>query len=294
MIKRLAFLIASAPLLCIFGKEAPGAYKCAVLDRVFEVAISGSSKSGSALAVLERVAEGSAQTVSAASEALLGLKPGEFQDRSFTDTVVRSHAFRRIGESGLPGTLDFLEAVDPSGWGQDETQQVWPDVQVALREAKLMRIPDPSDRVQFLENTVTERHDPISNSLVISWAVDQLCDSSSRSSLPVIERSIRRWNPTGRGEEDIRFCYARMDVVTRHTDRAKALGSVLSVATSAYDQRLTHWALRALAAMRSPDADAEMDRFAVEIEKLPDGSSQKQQLLEFSQSVRVLRRKALE
>lgn len=69
-----------------------------------------------------------------------------------------------------------------------------------------------------------------------------------------------------------------MQVISRNPDRTKALGSVLSVEGGTEDDSLLTWAINQLFEMQSPKADAELKRFASEIEKLPNGSTQKQRL----------------
>ena len=80
-----------------------------------------------------------------------------------------------------------------------------------------------------------------------------------------IKYSIQRNLPGKEGEHELRFCEVRIRVANRYPDRAKALGSVLSTDTSSDDERLIRWAIDKLAAMHSPGADAELQRFSTEL-----------------------------
>jgi hypothetical protein len=70
------------------------------------------------------------------------------------------------------------------------------------------------------------------------------------------------------GEEQLLFCEARIRVVNRYPDRAKALGAVLSLDASTQEERLLRWAIDQLKLMHSPAADAELKRFQTELAEL--------------------------
>jgi hypothetical protein len=143
---------------------------------------------------------------------------------------------------------------------------MWSSAQIALREAELIRIPDEPARVRFLEDTTGEK------TAAASWAVEELCNRGSRQSLPSIRESILRRDPTSRGADEITFCEARMDIIARDPDRAKALGSFLSVSSGVTDHHLLGWTINQLRALGSPEAEAQVQRYADEIESLPDDS----------------------
>jgi len=74
------------------------------------------------------------------------------------------------------------------------------------------------------------------------------------------------------------FCEGRMGVVSRNPDQLKALGSFLSVSGGFTDLDLIGWAISKLEAMKSPRADAELERYAKEIDALPEDSTLKREL----------------
>jgi hypothetical protein len=69
-----------------------------------------------------------------------------------------------------------------------------------------------------------------------------------------------------------------MDVVSSDPDRVKALASVLRVRAGMTDSEQIGWAINQLRDVNSKRADEELDRFADEIESLPDGSPLKTEL----------------
>ncbi len=117
--------------------------------------------------------------------------------------------------------------------------------------------------------------------------IGQLCDCGVATALPEIQRLMRRGEESERTEEDIRFCEARMRRVQTDPDRAKALGSVLRVDGTTENSRLISWAINQLDSIRTPEADAELDKFAAQLAKLPPEHPLRQ--FAFEGEIRTLR-----
>jgi hypothetical protein len=175
-------------------------------------------------------------------------------------------ALRSLGRTGLPEAADFLRNFDLSDAAGDKSNRLWPAAQIALREALLSGIADAQLRSEFLENVLNEPHDARSNSSVTHWAVDELCDYGDSVALPQVRRSIRKRGNGQRDEDEIAFCEARMQIVARDPDRARALGSVFgsiaSLESTPEGKRLIQWATLQLIPLHSPSADAELERIA--------------------------------
>lgn len=261
---------------CPATTPPPFHFECTLVDRVAEVAKSGSPAQAAALEILERVAEARMDTAVPNLEVQGGLKPGQLRGPEFKERIVRAEALRKIAELDLPDALTFLRSLTGGDFTPHDGQ-LWPDAQIALSQALLRRIPDQPSQIKFLE-AVSQ------TSVAYLWSVEELCNRGSYSSLPIIRATIRRHDHTRRGERRIAFCDARMDIVSRDPDRIKALGSFLSVRTLPDQGRfpshpdLVGWAISQLQDMKSPRADAELQRFADEIEDLADGSERKQSL----------------
>lgn len=269
------------PILCFANSPLPYAGQCRLLDKILAAVAAQPQTATIALELLERVALGRTPEINSEFEAQVGAVPGYLQNPEFKTPTVRAYAFWKIGETGLPDAVDFLAKLKPADIGIDTSQQIWPAAQIALRNARLKGIENPQAKVEFLKSTLTGPHDAISNSAVTTWAVNQLCDHGAHTASPEIQKSIRARMERQDGEDEIRFCEARIQVVFRNPDRVKALGSVLSVAGVTEEDRLVRWAIYQLGEMRSPDADAELKRFATEIGRLPDSSPQKRRLTAF-------------
>jgi hypothetical protein len=174
--------------------------------------------------------------------------------------------------------MTFLESLKASDLAADTTGMVWPAAQIALRDARLRQIPDAGLQVRFLEDSLTGMRD--GRGPLADWAVNELCDRGSVGSTPVVIQSIRSRGNGLRDEEELEFCVARIRVVAGNPDPVKALAPILDVQSDSGDaqrglsdprRRLAGWAIDKLNSMQSASADAELDRFARQIEALPEG-----------------------
>ncbi len=270
--------------LCLATTLAPFFHECALLDRVLGMTGSESATRYIALDLLERVAGGTMDAVGLELETQvgLGLTPGRMHQPAFKDPEVRIYALRKLGDVSLPEALVYLQNLKKDDLMPDSSGQLWPNAQIAFHQALVNRITDELGKTEFLESTLRER------SPAASWAAEELCNRGSHRSLDLVRESIRKRNPTPDGEQQIGFCQARMEVLSLDPDRIKALGSVLSVSEGSNDRQLVGWAILQLYSIKAPKADAELERYRVEIGKLPKDSPQRAALLGTEQTIRRL------
>jgi hypothetical protein len=266
-------LLVAAALGCGATTPYPGQAECGVLDRVVEAAAANPSMRPAALEIFERIAEERMVAAAVDIETKVGFRAGELHISNYRAYEVRSCALRDIAKLDMPEALAYLESLKREQFDDRRFgRQVWSSAEIALREAQLNRLPDESAQVRFLENTTAEK-------TAAWWAVQELCNRGSYQSLPFIRQHITtRVIVSQNVDRDIRFCQQRMDLISRDPDRVKALASLLSVRSGLIDSELLGWAINQLRDMNSPRADAELDRFADEIDDLPDGSSRKNEL----------------
>jgi hypothetical protein len=248
---------------------------CKLLERALSGPQAQTQQNNVGLDLVKRIALGSDGSVVADLESQLGLKPGQLKGLSLKTPEARACAFRVIGETGQPEAERFLQGLKQADFESDKTQQIWPTAQIALKDARLRQITDPQSQIDYLENTLTAMTD--GRGAVADWVVNQLCDRGALTSLAIIQKSIRSRLNGQRDEDEVRFCETRIQVIRRNPDRVKALGSVLTVDRGEED-RLKLWAIYQLDSLRSPLADAELDRFASEIAKVPPQSPARQRL----------------
>jgi hypothetical protein len=284
-------LLAAAfmPMLCLGTVPPPFAYESSLLDRIGSATTAMHSRRV-ALEFLERVAEGKLPDIDSKLAAQVGLKEDELQKllaANLRHPTVRVHTLFVLGRTGLQEAVDFLSNLREENLGVGTSHRVWPAVQIALQQARLALILDPQQKIEFLEGILSELYRGPASGEVVSWAEDELCNQGSLISLPNIRASILR-HQSIHAEGEIRFCEARLRVLSRGPDRLASLGYVLNVGNSE-DARVTRWAIDELASMHSSKADEMLDRYATEIERLPAGSLERQRQSEFRQTILTLR-----
>jgi len=250
-----------AVAFCLTAESLPFADQLRLLDRVLTAAATKET-SETALKLLECVAAGRADSIQDGWESQVGIAPGQLKAKAFADPYVRAHALWNIGETGLPEALEFLTRLTPSDFRVDASGRLWVDAQVALSDALLNRIANPQLKIEFLVHTMK-------TSVAAAWAGEELCNRGALSALSDVQSWMKGRRSGQPGVDDAEFCEARMRSVARDPDRAKALGlvfsSFVSLANSFQGQRLLTWAIGSLGTMKSPEADAELDRLRDEL-----------------------------
>jgi hypothetical protein len=267
----IAFLAVVSP--CIGTTPFPFYFECSLVDRVSDAAKAAPATRSIALEILERVAEGRMAGASPVLEVQIGLKAGQLHGAEFKESTVRAHALKKVGELDLPEALTYLLGLKRSDIEPDLSGSVWPAAQIALRQAQLNQVSDEAGKIRFLEDTTSER------TAAASWAVNELCERGSFQSLPFIREQIRKSLSLPQDvKRENEFCEGRMGVISRDPDRVKALGSFLSVSGGVTDDKLLGWVIGKLQDMNSPRAEAELQRYGKEIDRLPEDSRLKREL----------------
>jgi hypothetical protein len=275
------FCMLPAASFCVASSQAPFSAETGVVDRIV-VATRSSDLRIVALAALERVAEGKSLEIDASDASRLGLRLPELQDPYMKHLAVRAYAMRRIGDVDLFEALDYLSRQRRADFKPDESAQLWSAVLLGLDTARLNRILGSQEKILFLEGALND------GGVVAWWAANELCDRGSQNSLPLIRLSVKRRTSSQRGEDEIRFCEARIEILSRDSDRTKALGSVFRLGQETDDLNLHLWAARQLVNLHLPEADRILERYRVDLANLPDLSPEKQRLYTVEDEIRSL------
>lgn len=259
-------LLVAMGVACLATSLPPFFHECSLIDRVGAAAKGDLPTYSAALEILERIAEGRMGSADPNLEARVGLERGQLHGPEFKNETVRSYALRRIGELDVPEIITYLQNLKKDDFQPDISGRMSSAAEIAFRQAQLNHIDGQQEKIRFLEETTRDR------SAAAWWAVQELCNRGCQESLAVVRESIWRQEPTDRGREQADFCEARMAIIARDPSRTKALGSFLSTNNGGTDQELTGWAINELHDINSPAADAELGRYAHEIDQLPDGS----------------------
>lgn len=253
-------LLAAGAVVC-WGAVEPNYREGLVIDRLVAGGRANAGLRPLALETLARIARGLPDSVSPEAAAAFGVPAGN--DAFFGAEDVRMHAVLAIGGSGFPEA----EAVLASIQLEPNPPAYLPRALLGARQrAHYEQLPDAREKESYLAELIRQG-DPG------NFAVGEACDSGNSRLLPLFESAT----VTSGGitqpmvpPEVMRVCREKIYVLSTNSDRAKALGSVLKVSDQPGDYELMVWAVMELEKMNTPEADAEMKRFAAEVDKLPD------------------------
>jgi len=153
-----------------------------------------------------------------------------------------------------------LKALHTEDLPADRNYTIYAAVQIAYRRALLSREPNPNVQRAFLEDLLQRRSDQWVSGQIFSWALSELCNRGSLTSMHVIEKALEKGDRRS-NIELIRGCEAEMTIVNSDPDRVKALGSALDRLTqeqtgTPLDRRLVIWATGQLSRDKSREAQA--------------------------------------
>jgi hypothetical protein len=244
----------------------PFSGECQALDAVYRSALLP-SMSSVALRILEAVAE---KRPDIFFEPATTDRFHFFSSRylNFEDSVVRVCALERIGATGSPAAIQYLDALTPNQITSDPSRTVFPSGKIALKKALLKMEPDLPGQTAFLVRQLEFPSSGTANGRVADWAIEEMCNRGHISSFALVQRVMKKKNSFASGESELQFCLARMRVVISSPNRTEALVSALSTDPSNDDnERLVYWAIHQLAAANSAEADAGLDKYTADIER---------------------------
>ncbi len=210
-------------------------------------------------------------------EVRFGLRPGDLRGPNFKAVAVKEQACLAMGRLATPAAVTYWRGLKQENFTKGELHRLWPAAQIGLHAALVARISGRQEKIAFLEGLLTAQRDPVSDSHVDYWALDQLCDSGSLVSLSVVQRRLEEGYSSNPHvlDKELRFCEQRIRVMMTDPDPVIALHSLLTVSSDPPDRRLLYWAVERLEEMESPRADEVLARFAEKIAALPETSAHK-------------------
>jgi hypothetical protein len=149
-------------------------------------------------------------------------------------------------------------------------------------------IRDPQEQLVFLRSALTDRDTGVEDGPLHNWAMRELCGRGDIASLPTIREYLKDLFAGTVGEQErVHDCEAKMELVTRSSDRVQALASALKIDVRPSDLNLVAWAVSQLDELHSREAYRELSRFGAEIRALPPNSELAHQFSVIGENIRV-------
>ncbi|MCW5965164.1 MAG: hypothetical protein KIT83_14095 [Bryobacterales bacterium] len=260
------------------GLHATSEATCTVPCRQFRDLVDASrrdsAKEVQTLAFLRLIAEGRSEEVTAGMAHFAGVHHPSVLRGAYKGTEIRIGAYRHIGYMGTAAAVEYLQQVTPSAFKVEsfERQDLWPEVQIALRDARRRMLPQAADAVRYLEAVLEEEGDWFSAGHVRSWAVNELCSRGALGSLPAVTKALRRIG-SSRLEERAQFCQEKMVVAASHPDRVRAISSALTIQNAQSNPELVRWAISEIRSTRDPARLTILNAYFDQLEAIPENTA---------------------
>ena len=171
------------------------------------------------------------------------------------DVDVRAQAVALMGDLGElapPQTERFLSGLLES---QPPKSRLATAARLALWKVRVARFED-GERIQVLRDLLWKREDGLSLNRVGRWAADELCGSGIGEIDASLREAIERWNGTRlQDTAALDLCETKISLIASYDSRTRALIAALED-EDRWGGRLHGWALRSLARVSSPEAEA--------------------------------------
>lgn len=249
---------------------APCTGACQQFQALVDSSTGDSAKEMQTLAFLRLIAEDRGEELTDEMAHFAGFHGPSVREGRYQDPLIRIGAYRHIGYMGTAAAVEFLQQVTPSAFKVEnfERQDLWPEVQIALRDARRRMLPQAADAVRYLEGVLEEEGDWFSAGHVRSWAVNELCSMGALGSLQAVRKALRRIG-SSRLEERVQFCQERMVVAASHPDRVRAMSSALTIQNAQSNPELVRWAISEIRSTRDPARLTILNAYFDQLEAIP-------------------------
>lgn len=181
------------------------------------------------------------------------------------DIHLRQFAAAKLGELGAVEAKDMLKALAESLKWNDSTRYLKGAVTLAYWKIKVAEEPNEPAQERLLIKLLRGGPPPYAG-VVASWAVDELANRGVEKALPAIIKSIRHMNPTERGEEHIRLCKTKIELLNTSASRHEALTKALLMEDPTQYQRLRSWAIKELGKLKTEESRTILMYYALELQ----------------------------
>jgi hypothetical protein len=180
--------------------------------------------------------------------------------------LLRHFAAKKLGELEAVEAKDMLKSLAESLEWNDSTRGLKWTTFKSYWQIKVTEEPNEVKQVELLKNALQERFEGLIASNVQSWAADELANRGVKEALPEIINSIRHRNSTERGEEQIRLCKIKIQMLNASPTRYEALTKALVMKDSNQYQWLKRWAIKELGKLRTDQSRWTLINYALELQ----------------------------
>ena len=183
------------------------------------------------------------------------------------DVHLRQFAAEKLGELEAVEAKDMLKTLAENLEWTDSTRQLKRAVTLVYWQIRVVEESTKEAQEALLIKLLWgKNHSPPHADVVPSWAVDELANRGVKKALPEIINSIRFRNPTEDGEERIRLCKIKIQLLCTSPTRYDALTKALVMVDKTQYRRLKTWAIKELGKLKTDESRWTLINYALELQ----------------------------
>ena len=180
---------------------------------------------------------------------------------------LRQFAAEKLGELRAIASRNVLKTLANSLEWTDSTRYLKRSVTLAYWQIRVAEEPTREAQEQLLIKLLWgKNHPPPHADVVPWWAADELANRGVQEALPEIVKSIRYRDPSERGEEQIRLCTAKIELLTTSASRQDAFTQGLAMEDFTQRQQLRRWAINELGNLATEESRSILIAYALELQ----------------------------
>jgi len=186
--------------------------------------------------------------------------------RDAVDVHLREFAVQKLGELGASEAKDTLKGLAESLTWTDTTRQLKRQATLAYWMIRVAEEETTEAQEDLLIQLLWGNHLPPHADVVLWWAAEELANRGVSKALPEIAAAVRYRDSSARGEEFIKLCSVKIELLNSSPSRLEALKQALASTDALIGYELKMWAIGELGKLGSQEALEVLINYALELQ----------------------------
>lgn len=184
------------------------------------------------------------------------------------DRWLRTFAAEELGQLGAVEAESTLKSVADQLGSTDTDRRLRWSAYLAQWQIRIARQPKRENKIQLLNEALTDRYDGLIAWRVQAWAGSELANMGIKEAMPDVIKSIRRREPPNRAEELIQFQQAKVDILNTYSIRLEALTFALAAPDTNTQHKIKVWAISELGKLRTEESIQTLAAYGSELQNV--------------------------
>lgn len=184
------------------------------------------------------------------------------------NVYLRQFAVEKLGELEASETRDVLKELAEGLKWTDATRQLKRSATLAYWRIRIAEEkPKQAQEDLLILLLWGKNHPPPHADVVPWWAAEELANRGVKRALPEISKAIAYRDPTSKGNEFIRLCSAKVELISASANRQEALTQALGSVDPLMGQALKRWAIAELGKLGTDEARRVLVGYALDLQQ---------------------------